>query len=106
MCYRGCGEGDCHGGALPGLGLGGDGVAEGGAYLPSEEKAHSGGFRSQASVLAGEERIEDPWKVLNRDPDPMIAYCERQSGLGDVGLIAGTSRELVDQDKDAPLPAG
>ena len=81
-------------------------MAEGGAYLPSEEEAHAGGFRSQAPVFAGEERIEDARKVLNRNPDPMIADCERQSGLGDVGLPMGIGRELIDQDKDAPLVAG
>jgi len=86
--------------------LGSDGVAECGAYLPSEEKAHTGGFRGHAPVLAGEERIEDTRKVLNRDSDPMIAYCERQSGLGDVGLVMRIGRELIDQDKDAPIVTG
>ena len=81
-------------------------MAEGGAYLPSEEEAHAGGFRSQAPVFAGEERIEDTRKVVNRDSDPVIADRERQSGLGDVGLVMGVGGELIDQDKDAPLATG
>lgn len=81
-------------------------MAEGGAYLPSEEEAHAGGFRSQAPVFAGEERIEDTRKVLNRDSDPVIAYCERQSGLGEVGLVMRTGPDLIDQDKDASVAAG
>jgi hypothetical protein len=81
-------------------------MAEGGAYLPSEEEAHAGGFRSQAPVFAGEERIEDTRKVLNRDSDPVIADRERQGGPGELGVVMRTGRELIDQDKDASVAAG
>lgn len=104
--YRGCGECDCHGGALPELGLGGDGVAEGGAYSLSEEEAHAGGFRGHAPVFTGEERVEDTWKVLNRDSDSVIADCKRQGGRGDVGSVMAIDRELIDYDRDALTATG
>ena len=106
VCYRGCGEGDRHGGALAGLGLGRDGVAECAAYSLSEEEAHAGGFRGHAPVFAGEERVEDTWKVLNRDSYSVIVDCKRQGGLGDVGLVMRIDRELIDYDRDALTATG
>ena len=81
-------------------------MAEGGAYSLSEEKAHAGVFRGHAPVFTGEERVEDTWKVLNRDSDPVIADRERQGGPGELGVVMRTGRELIDQDKDASVAAG
>ena len=79
-------------GALPGLGVQGDGVAQAAADLPAQVEADAGGPLVHAAVAAGEAPVEDPGQVLGGDAHAVVPDEEALSLAPDLHMSAVGSR--------------